>query len=105
MKLESTERCTIFAKKFYNLTVKINGRNAIYSLFFSLPQEFNAFAALFCQTVYVIKMKLLMSVFFQPGFHRSLESFIVWIVNTTKMKFQISKQIGLLVTAGPVRVI
>jgi len=50
--------------------------------------ELNRFVALFFRTIYAIKMKLL-CLSFQPGSLHSLESFIVWTADTTKMRFQI----------------
>ena len=48
--------------------------------------------ALFCQTVYAIKMKILVCPSNQPSTF-SLESYTVWIVDTANMRVQISKQI------------
>jgi len=49
-----------YLRRAFNLTVKSNDSNAKYSLFFNtVTTEFNAFVALFCQTVYAIKRNLI----------------------------------------------
>ena len=87
-------------KKFCNFDCKKyrNGSNANYRLFFYLvTTKVNAFGHISAKLFMLLK---LLCPFFHPGFHRSLERFVVWIANTTKMRIQILKQI--IVTAGQV---